>query len=223
VAMNNENKIYPAAEKYASARSGGQTGGSNAVVSAVAGLIKSLNFRALLSVVILCAVIVLFSVLAARMWDAKDAEFGAGKSYMFANATANHIIDKRKTESEVLDSAVKSVPVTAARPVEPKAEPEAPKVAQKPRPRIGPVTIDKGRSDLEIGPDHDIVGSLTLQNMNKFVLPCGLHINGDLIIRNVRIVRFCDGLSVSGNILVSSDSSFGPLPKDAKILGQIVL
>jgi hypothetical protein len=67
-----------------------------------------------------------------------------------------------------------------------------------------------------------IGGDLILQNMRTFVLPCGTRVNGNLLLRNVRLLKFCGCFDIAGNIYVSSDSSFGPIPKDAHLGGQVI-
>lgn len=68
-----------------------------------------------------------------------------------------------------------------------------------------------------------INGNLIIQNMRKYTLPCGMKINGHLFVRNVDRLYFCGEFVVNGNIYVNRQSSFGPLPKGAKINGQIIL
>jgi hypothetical protein len=71
-------------------------------------------------------------------------------------------------------------------------------------------------------PMTTINGDLYLQNMSKYTLPCGVRVNGNLFLRNVRLMKFCGGFEVKGNIYVSSNSSFGPIPRNAYLGGQVV-
>lgn len=66
-------------------------------------------------------------------------------------------------------------------------------------------------------------GNLYIQDMRKYTLPCNVVVNGDLILRNTGILNFCGGFTVHGNIYVSPRSSFGPLPRDARIGGHVIL
>ncbi len=68
-----------------------------------------------------------------------------------------------------------------------------------------------------------INGNLYLQNMRKYVLPCNVKVNGNMFLRNVNMLQFCGKFDVSGNIYVNPTSSFGPLPSDAILGGQVVL
>lgn len=68
-----------------------------------------------------------------------------------------------------------------------------------------------------------IDGNMYLQNMNRYTLPCDTVINGNLILRDVGMLKFCGNFTVTGNIYVSRNSSFGPIPKTARIGGQVIL
>ena len=87
----------------------------------------------------------------------------------------------------------------------------------------GDVIIDGANYGNDLRPMRDIRGNVFLQNMRNYTLPCGLRIRGDLIVRNVRMLKFCGCFQVDGNIYVSTDSSFGPIPRDARLAGQIIL
>lgn len=67
-----------------------------------------------------------------------------------------------------------------------------------------------------------VSGNLYVQNMNAYTLPCGTIVQGDLIVRNVKKLKFCGCFEVKGNIYLGRGVSFGPLPRDAKIGGQII-
>jgi hypothetical protein len=71
-------------------------------------------------------------------------------------------------------------------------------------------------------PDTRIRGNLFLQNHRNFTLPCGLHVDGDLYLRNVGLLRFCNDFTVTGNIYVNRNSSFGPIPRTAHLGGQVI-
>lgn len=86
----------------------------------------------------------------------------------------------------------------------------------------GDVIIDGEMIGKRLSGQTKINGNLILQNMRGFTLPCGIKINGNLIIRNVRTLNFCGNFAVNGDIYVASDSSFGPLPRNARISGQII-
>ncbi|MDR1026873.1 MAG: hypothetical protein LBL46_00450 [Rickettsiales bacterium] len=86
----------------------------------------------------------------------------------------------------------------------------------------GDIVIDgHGRAVILKGVS-EIDGNLFLQNMRRYTLPCGLRVTGNLSLRDVRLLKFCGPFSVGGNIYVSRDSAFGPLPKDATLGGQVI-
>lgn len=68
-----------------------------------------------------------------------------------------------------------------------------------------------------------IRGNLYLQNMRKYVLPCDIRIDGNLFLRDLNLLQFCGKFTVNGNIYVSPRSSFGPIPRNARVRGQIIL
>jgi hypothetical protein len=86
----------------------------------------------------------------------------------------------------------------------------------------GTLVVDGHGRKVKLPPMAAIGGDLVLQNMRTFVLPCGTRIGGNLLLRNVRLLRFCGGFDIAGDIYVSSDSSFGPIPKNARLGGQVI-
>lgn len=88
---------------------------------------------------------------------------------------------------------------------------------------MGDVIIDSRGAGAILRKDTQVNGNLYLQNMRKFTLPCNVRINGNLFLRDVNKLQFCGEFVVTGNIYVSPRSSFGPLPKNARIGGYVVL
>jgi hypothetical protein len=92
----------------------------------------------------------------------------------------------------------------------------------------GGIVIDGNTRDGGLRAMTTVNGDLYLQNMRTYTLPCGTSVRGNLFLRNVRLLKFCDPAAgvpsfyVAGNIYVSSNSSFGPIPKNAYLNGQIV-
>ena len=68
-----------------------------------------------------------------------------------------------------------------------------------------------------------IRGNLYLQRMHKYVLPCNVVVEGNIFLRDVNLLQFCGPFTVTGNIYVSPKSSFGPLPYNARLGGQVIL
>ncbi|MBQ0013661.1 MAG: hypothetical protein KBS86_03795 [Proteobacteria bacterium] len=87
----------------------------------------------------------------------------------------------------------------------------------------GDIIIDNRGVASIIRNGTEINGNLYLQNMRKYVLPCNVTVNGNLFLRDLGMLQFCGKFNITGNIYVSPRSSFGPLPYDSKIGGQIIL
>ncbi len=84
-------------------------------------------------------------------------------------------------------------------------------------------TIIDGRGAAHILRAGDTVnGNLYLQNMRKYTLPCGVTVRGNLFLRDLNWLQFCGDFTVTGNIYVSPRSSFGPLPRTARIGGHLI-
>jgi hypothetical protein len=87
----------------------------------------------------------------------------------------------------------------------------------------GDITVDGELPGERLVCGAKINGNLYLQNMHKYTLPCGAFIDGDLYLRNVGMLKFCGEFTVTGNIYVSRNSSFGPIPSNARLGGQVIL
>ena len=87
----------------------------------------------------------------------------------------------------------------------------------------GDVIIDSRAAGAILQSGATVNGNLYLQDMRKFVLPCGIRINGNLFLRDVSMLQFCGDFVVTGNIYVSPRSSFGPIPKTARVGGHVIL
>ena len=87
----------------------------------------------------------------------------------------------------------------------------------------GDVVIDSRGAATIIKNYTNVRGNLYLQNMRKYTLPCGVRVDGNLFLRDVNMLQFCGEFTVTGNIYVSPRSSFGPIPANARVGGNIVL
>ena len=87
----------------------------------------------------------------------------------------------------------------------------------------GDVIIDSRGAAKMLRNGDKIRGNVYLQNMRKYTLPCGVRIEGNLFLRDVNMVQFCGDFTVTGNIYVSPKSSFGPIPRTARLGGQVIL
>ena len=88
---------------------------------------------------------------------------------------------------------------------------------------MGDVIVDMYPSAPVLSNGVKIDGNLFIQNMRKYTLPCDAKIRGNLFIRNVNKLSFCGKFTVQGNVYVNRYSSFGPIPRDAHIMGQVIL
>ena len=88
---------------------------------------------------------------------------------------------------------------------------------------MGDVVIDSRGAGAILQTGIQVNGNLYLQNMRKYTLPCDIRINGNLFLRDVNMLQFCGDFVVTGNIYVSPRSSFGPIPKTARVGGHVVL
>jgi hypothetical protein len=87
---------------------------------------------------------------------------------------------------------------------------------------VGNVIIDGKNLNTRMREMTTINGNLYLQNLQTYTLPCGTKINGNLYLRNVKMLKFCGCFKVAGDIYVSRESSFGPIPKNAILGGQVI-
>lgn len=87
----------------------------------------------------------------------------------------------------------------------------------------GDVIVDSRAAGAMIQNGAQVNGNLYLQNMRKYTLPCDIRINGNLFLRDVNMLQFCGDFIITGNIYVSPRSSFGPIPKTARLGGYVVL
>lgn len=96
-------------------------------------------------------------------------------------------------------------------------------IAKQNKTMFGNIIIDSRSAGALLQNKTQIKGNLYLQNMHKYVLPCGIKINGSLYLRDVNKLQFCGDFTITGNIYVSPRSSFGPIPKTARLGGQVIL
>ncbi|MBO4480359.1 MAG: hypothetical protein J5742_01905 [Alphaproteobacteria bacterium] len=87
----------------------------------------------------------------------------------------------------------------------------------------GDVIIESRGEAIVLKNGSHIRGNLYLQRMRKYVLPCNITIEGNMFLRDLNLLEFCGDFTVKGNIYVSPRSSFGPIPRNARLGGQIIL
>ena len=144
---------------------------------------------------------------------------------------ARPIIQQAKT----IDPAATIEPAPKIKPAEPIAkkvvtQPQKPakvtvrvrKVLIADTEPMGDVIVGGGTDGYRITTGANVRGNLFLQNMRYYTLPCDVRVDGDLYLRNVNMLRFCGPFIVTGNIYVSRNSSFGPIPRNARLGGQVI-
>ena len=156
-----------------------------------------INLIGLINLALLVAIIVLCSLLVIGILNNR-------KSVFFNNATANNI-----------NRVINAVPTKPCNDVtlRPQGDGNI----------YGDVIIESRGEAIMLKPGAHIRGNLYLQRMRKYVLPCGVVIEGNLFLRDVNMLQFCGPFTVTGNIYVSPRSSFGPLPYNARLGGQVIL
>ena len=107
-------------------------------------------------------------------------------------------------------------------------KPQSDPVAERQTARInnkmfGDIVIDSRGAATMLSNGTEINGNLYLQNMRKYVLPCNIKITGSMFIRDVNMLQFCGDFDITGNIYVSPRSSFGPIPTNSRLGGQVIL
>lgn len=206
--------------------------------------IKSIDIVGLANMALLAVIIVMFGILLINILDINDSRNGRGGSALFNNAIAgggvganNHspsdasdsdkvVVKTTVTAGDQTKEAVITLPLRKNSDGVPSADADKP-VSKDNRDFVGDIILDG--SDMwdmprvaRPGRGANIDGNLFVQNMHQYTLPCGIKITGDLILRNVGMVRFCGAFSVGGDVRVTANSSFGPFPADASIAGNVI-
>ncbi len=201
------------------------------ICKAIWNWLKSIDIVGMINLTLLVAIIVLFTSLIINFTQCKQP-------VNVANNNKTQIVDTRKVVQR--NTAKKSFP---ALPVQTNAKtgikPQIKTIGVKkpviiknislpakmlPKQNLtGDIIVDLYPSAPVLSNGVKIDGNLFLQNMRKYTLPCGTKIEGNLFIRNVDKLSFCGAFTVKGNIYVNPRSSFGPIPSNARVGGQVIL
>lgn len=184
-------------------------------------LIGLINLALLIAIIVLCSLLVISIV--------RDR-----KTIFFNNATATSVnaVPVESTGSEKPKSEIplpirrdaKSGAMHETVNVVPATPCDNPTLRPQGDGRIhGDVIIESRGERMMLKRGTRIRGNLYLQRMHKYVLPCNVVIEGNMFLRDVHLLQFCGPFTVTGNIYVSPKSSFGPLPYNARIGGQVIL
>ena len=210
------------------------------VLKAIWNWLRSIDVVGMINLTLLVAIIVLFSSLISNFISCKKCDkkiSGVKQSEIVMMqkqpAVDNRRVLKRKYNNTVLP--VKSVKINENTNIRPQirtvgvSKPQFVRELSLPAKELPKQTLN-GDVIVDINPSSPILsngvkvnGNLYIQNMRKYTIPCEAKINGHLFIRNVSKVQFCGKFTVNGNIYVNHQSSFGPIPEDALINGQIIL
>lgn len=192
-----------------------------------------INLVGLVNLTLLVAIIVLFTMLIIDVVGCRRNQV-----VVVANNVPETVVPVKTTGKKVVQRPVKPVtnvlplkkdskremvnePINVSRvQVNPVVERQTAKVNNT---MYGDVVIDSRGAGKMISHNTVVQGNLYLQNMRKFVLPCGVRVDGNLFLRDVNMLQFCGKFVVTGNIYVSPRSSFGPIPGSAHVGGQIIL
>lgn len=205
------------------------------VCSAIWNWLKSIDVVGMINLTLLLVIIILFSALIINFVRcSRCPSFNSGNDNNSVVAVAKQKPDNRKVVKRTFNT---TLPLKADKKtnITPKirtvgvAKPEVIKEISVPGDELpqqtlnGDVIVDVQTISPVLSNGTKINGNLIIQNMRKYTLPCGTKINGHLFVRNVSKLYFCGEFTVNGNIYVNRESSFGPLPKGAKVNGQIIL
>lgn len=179
-----------------------------------------INLVGLINLALLVAIIVLCSMLIIDILNCRRKPIvinGPAKNVQieFTKTKKSIPIPNRRNETKG------ELPVATVVPTKPSADPTL--QANKEGELYGDIIIESRGEAVMIKNGMHIHGNLYLQRMNKYVLPCNVTIDGNLFLRDLRILQFCGAFNVKGNIYVSPRSSFGPIPRSAKVGGQVIL
>ena len=173
-------------------------------------LVGLINLALLVAIIVLCSMLILNIV-------------RGNKKPVVVNTTAKAV--------SVIATTKPAFPTVAAKPTQEIPVPERRNAPTKKlipcktsTPNMyGDVIIESRAERVMIKPGTHIRGNLYLQRMRKYVLPCNVVIEGNLFLRDVGLLEFCGPFTITGNIYVSPKSSFGPLPYNSRLGGQVIL
>lgn len=174
----------------------------------------------LVNLTLLLAIIVLFSMLIIDVLKYR-------KSTVMLGTDNVQVVTTKLPETKVLPIVrdENNKPTTAPVRV---AKTSKCRVAERQTARIknkiyGDVVVDRAANNVTLTDATAIKGNLILQDMRKYTLPCDMYIEGDLVLRNVGKLQFCGDFTVTGNIYVNPESSFGPIPRTARLGGYVIM
>ncbi|MDR1337865.1 MAG: polymer-forming cytoskeletal protein [Rickettsiales bacterium] len=193
--------------------------------------IRSIDLIGLVNLTLLLAIIVLFSILIINIIGCgrKTIVLVADEPIPVTIVDTNANAEPRNPAKVITKPKPSSGTITL--PLKKAAKACRPSVAAKPAKRVAKTFVINGNlfidgefpGEVRLSRGAKIRGNLYLQNMRRYTLPCDMVIEGDLFLRNIGMLKFCGAFTVKGNIYVSRNSSFGPIPATARVAGQVIL
>jgi len=189
--------------------------------------LRFIDLIGMVNLTLLVTIIVLFSVLISEFLGCRDDKYVlvASDDAPVTVSTSNITIDKNGSVQLTTSQKVERKTITL--PLKKSGcckfdKIKLVKAGKKEYNLYGDIIIDGIKAKEKLSCGVSINGNLYLQNMRKYTLPCDIHIEGNLFLRNVELLKFCGDFTITGDIYVSRNSSFGPIPKTARLGGQII-
>lgn len=185
--------------------------------------IAGLNIVALANVALLIAIIVLFSILIMSILGCKKQTdivvaqpVNVTQTVEVRNVVSNPVV--LPVAGKKISQPVNVVPVK-------KSEVQIAKrhIVKQNQQLMGDVIIDSRGAGRMLESGMVVNGNLYLQDMHKYTLPCDIRVNGNVFLRDLGLLQFCGDFTITGNIYVSPRSSFGPIPRTARLGGRVIL
>lgn len=193
--------------------------------------ICSLNLVGLINITLLVAIIIMFTILILDVMKYKKSQIIIVPAQTVTATPNNQTASDRKISPRAKAQTLpmkfdKQTRKMISKPIKvvPTPAPTTP-VAKDKKTGImyGDIIIDNRGDAAILHNGANIQGNLYLQNMRKYTLPCDIKINGNLFLRDLNMLQFCGDFTITGNIYVSPRSSFGPIPRTARLGGQVIL
>lgn len=192
--------------------------------------IRTIDVVGLINITLLVAIIVMFTILIMDILKFKKSQVIVVPAHTVEITADNYVAPKRKISPRPqtvalpikmdADRKMKTQPVRVVPTTAPMIKIAQDTVTHK---MYGDIIIDN-RGDAAVLHDGvQIQGNLYLQHMRKYTLPCDIKIDGNLFLRDLNMLQFCGDFTITGNIYVSPRSSFGPIPRTARLGGRVIL
>ena len=197
--------------------------------------ICGINLVGMANITLLCAIIVLFSGLILNIVGRNQPNVVLVAKNDVSNITSTNVTVNQNSVTRIVRDRPATLPIKInpktrtldSRPINvAHVTPDYVAINQTARHgnvMYGDVIIDSRGAAEMLKCGDEVHGNLYLQNMRKYTLPCNIRIDGNLFLRDVGMLQFCGEFTVTGNIYVNPRSSFGPLPRNARIGGQVII